>query len=231
MNPSVFESNWFSLTLSWLFSIPILLSLLGWGISILVKHDNIPWILSVWVGICVVVFSPARYLIFLTIAATSFPFQSLTALFDTFFLVIYVPLLYGILVLIGMGIPFLAISPFLKSKITALKGIAIALIFPVACTFCSLVFFIVLPFAGMTLGWVKAKDIIKSTNGPAAVYFKYVLAPTTPLALPPYFEDTPQKDIDLLRCHVASVFLPEKRVVYFLKHQYPNIYETLPKSN
>ncbi len=122
MSSSVFDSNWFSLTLSWLFSIPILLSLIGWGIAIFIKHDNIPLYLTIWLGICVLVFSPARYLVFLTIAATSFPFQSFTAFIDSLILAIYVPIIYGILILIGICIPFFAITPLLKPKITALKG-------------------------------------------------------------------------------------------------------------
>ena len=226
MNPPVFESSFISLTLAWVFAIPTLLGVIAMGGSIFIKHEGFPWVLSLWIGICVIILSPARYILFLLISASSFPFQSFGAFIDTFILALYIPIIYGILSMMAF-LPFAAIYKLFSNNITALKSVLIAVLIPISCVISSAIFFFLLPCAGMTLGWVKAKDIIKATNGPAAFYFKYVVAPYAPILLPDFYQQTPKQDIDMLRCHVAEVFLSDKRKIYFLKNQYPDIYNTI----
>jgi hypothetical protein len=43
--------------------------------------------------------------------------------------------------------------------------------------------------------------------------------------LPRFYKDTPQQDVDLLRSHVAMVFLREDNIPYFVSRQYPTLYE------
>jgi hypothetical protein len=87
------------------------------------------------------------------------------------------------------------------------------------------VFFSLLPLAAKTVGWLKVDDVIKATNGPAAVVFKYLVAPYQVLTLPRFFEKTPQQDIDLLRSHVAVLYLRKDKISYFVSKQYPKLYE------
>ena len=229
MNPDIFQSNMFSLALSWIFAIPLLLGIIGWTLSIFSKNEGVPWLFSAWLGVCILFFSPARYLLFLVVLSSSYMVQSFGALISSFLLALYIPIVYGILAFIGVGLPILAVSPVIKDKITPLRGILASIVLPIACIIASVIFFWVLPFAGMTVGWLKVKDVIRASNGPAALVFNYFVAPITPVILPGFFDQTPQKDIDLLRCHLAAVYVSDKKIGYFIKNQYPNIYERATK--
>jgi hypothetical protein len=79
----------------------------------------------------------------------------------------------------------------------------------------------------MTVGWLKVKDVVRATSGPAALVFKYLVAHSTPIILPGYFEQTPQTDQDELRCHVAAVYISDRKMGYFVKNQYPDLYNKL----
>jgi hypothetical protein len=229
MNPDIFQSNIFSLALSWIFAIPLLLGIIGWTLSIFSKNEGVPWLFSAWLGVCILIFSPARYLLFLVVLSSSYMVQSFGALISSFLLALYIPIVYGILAFIGVGLPILAVSPIIKDKITPLRGILASIVLPIACIIASVIFFWVLPFAGMTVGWLKVKDVIRAGNGPAALVFNYFVAPITPVILPGFFDQTPQKDIDLLRCHLAAVYVSDKKIGYFIKNQYPDIYERATK--
>jgi hypothetical protein len=43
--------------------------------------------------------------------------------------------------------------------------------------------------------------------------------------VPGIFEQTPQRSDDLLRCHVATTYMEDQKFWYFVKKQYPDIYE------
>ncbi len=186
-----------------------------------------PWIFSAWIGLCILLFSPARYLLFLLFLASSYPLQSFGALLSTLILGLYVPIIYAVLVFIGVGLPLLVIYPFVKNGFSPFRGILASVILPIACSIASIIFYAVLPLAGMSVGWLKAKDVLKATNGPAAIVFNYFTAPFAPLALPVFFEQTPKKNVDLIRCHVAAVYLNDRKLSYFVKNQYPDIYNKL----
>jgi hypothetical protein len=93
----------------------------------------------------------------------------------------------------------------------------------------SIIFYSALPYAGWTVHWLKAKDVIRATNGPAAIVFRYFTSIGTPVILPAFYDQTPQQPIDKLRCHAAAVFLSNQRTGYFVMHQYPDLYQRLTK--
>ncbi len=227
MQPEVFESSTFSLIISWIVCLPIILGIIAWFLGLFAKQEGVPWIFSAWLGICLLVFSPARYLLFQVVLASSYMVQSFGAFVSVFILAIYVPIVFGILYFIGIGLPVLPIMAMLKNKkrMTFGRGLAASIVLPIACIISSFLFYWALPFAGKTVGWLKVKDVIKATNGPPALIFKYFSSQLTPTRMPRFFYETPKEDIDFLRCHVASIYVSDKKLGYFLKHQYPEIYE------
>ena len=227
MHPEVFESSTLSLVLSWLFCVPIIIMIVTLLLSLFVKYEGMPRAFSIWLGICLLVFSPARYLIFQVALASSYSVQSFGALFSVLLLAIYIPIVFGILYFIGIGLPMLSTMAILKEDepFTFGRGLAASVVLPITCIICSFLFYWALPYAGYTVGWLKVKDIMKATNGPPALIYKYFSSPYTPTILPGFYDETPQEDIDLLRCHVASVYVSDKKLGYFVKHQYPEIYE------
>lgn len=227
MQPDFFESSTLSLILSWMFCIPIIIGIVAFIFQLFSKQEGIPWIFSVWLGICLLLFSPARYLIFQVAVATSYMVQSFSAFISVFLLAIYIPIIFGILYFIGIGLPMLSIMPILRNqeRMTFRRGLAASVVFPIVCIICSFIFYWALPLTGKSIGWLSVKDVIKATNGPPALIYKYCASPFTPIILPGFFEDTPQQDIDLLRCHIAAVYVSDKKLGYFVKHQYPEIYK------
>ncbi len=227
MAPDFFASSALSLILSWAFCIPVIFAIVSLILGIFLKQEDLPWAFSAWLGLCLLLFSPARYLIFQVAVATSYMFQSFSAFLSIFLLSIYIPIVFGILYFIGIGLPFLSVMPILKNqdRITFGRGLAVSIILPISCIICSFLFYWALPIAGKTVGWLSVKDVIKATNGAPALIYKYFSSPLTPTILPSFFNETPQKDIDLLRCHVAAVYVSDKKFGYFVKHQYPEVYE------
>lgn len=227
MQPEVFESSTFSLILSWIFGLPIILGIIAWILGIFSKQEGVPWAFSAWLGICLLVFSPARYLLFQVALASSYTVQSFGAFVSVFLLAIYVPIVFGILYFIGIGLPMLPTMAILKGqeRMTFGRGLAASIVLPIACIISSFLFYWALPFAGKTVGWLKVKDVMKATNGPPALIYKYFSSPYAPTIIAGFFEDTPQQDIDQLRCHVAAIYVSDRKLGYFVKHQYPEIYE------
>jgi hypothetical protein len=225
MNPEIFESSWFSLILSWIFAIPTFISIVYLLFGAFIKYEELPRALTIWIGICILWLSPVRYCIFLILASSSFPLQSFSAFIDALILAFYIPLVYALLGGFSI-IPFLAIIKLFNEPKTW-KNLIIALVFPILCVLSSLIFYNLLPYAGKSIRWVSTKNIIRATNGPAAFYFKYAVAPFDIIQLPAFYDQTPMRDIDKLRCHVAMVCLSDKRKSYFLKNQYPEIWESI----
>jgi len=139
---------------------------------------------------------------------------------------------FGIIYLIVIGAPIATAGMLLanQARVTFTRGLVVSILVPVVCVISTSIFYWGLSYAGAAVGWMaNPKDLIKATNGSAAVLFKYVASPLTPTIVPAIYSDTPQKDVDLLRCHVASTYLSNKKFGYFVKHQYPEIYEKGPR--
>lgn len=229
MTPDVFNSSVISSILSWLLCIPIMIGIAGWLLTSFQKHDGIPRAFSIWLVVCLLIFSPIRYLLFLVAAATCYIVQSFPAFFTMFVLAFYVPIVFGLLYAIGVGLPMLSLTPILgkSERLTFRRGLAASVVLPVVCLIGSFFFHLALPYAGWTVHWLNARDVIRATNGPTAFVYRYFASIGTPTALPRYFERTPQKAEDLLRCHVAAVYLGDRQISYFVAHQYPELYRQM----
>ncbi|KAB2833748.1 MAG: hypothetical protein F9K48_07765 [Candidatus Brocadia sp.] len=229
MNYDPFPSHIISQILSWVAAIPLIIAIFATFFHFFLKKKEFPRFLTVWLGICLLVFSPARYMVFQMAGGFSYPFQSFTALLCTSILVTYVPIVFGILYAIGVGLP-LFVSLLIFAKDTAIKKWKLAmwaLVLPILFCIGSFLFYKVLPLAAWSIRWVNPSDVIKATNGPTFYIYKYFAMMGTPHSMPSYFEKTPGRVDDFLRCHVASLYLSRKGENYFIKKQYPEIYEGL----
>lgn len=228
MPTDFFESSTVSVILSWLIAASVFVTLFQTLLLVLPKYDYVPRIISIWIGICIILFSPLRYIFFQVDLALSYSVQSFGAFFSSMLMSLFVVPVFTIIYLIAIGSPiataFLLLSN--QARVSVLRGLLVCLLVPAVCLVSSSSFYWGLYYAGDVIGWmVKPKDLIKATNGPAAVLFKYVASPLSPMVVPKIYSETPQRDIDLVRCHVASTYLNDKKFSYFVKHQYPEIYE------
>jgi hypothetical protein len=223
-----FESGSVSSFLSWVFGLPLAILLILGMFSFFGKQEGIPWPLSAWVGLCMIIFAPVRYILFILVLADCYVVQSFSALFCAFIVSLYLPLVILVLVLIGLGIPSASLlfyqsmkkHPFLGGALTCIAA-------PILCVAGTFLFFSLLPLAARTVGWLRVDDVIRATNGPTAIVFRYLVAPYQVLTLPRFYKDTPQKDVDLIRSHVAAVFLNPDNIPYFVSRQYPSLYDAI----
>ena len=231
MRPEIFESGIISTILAWATALPLMLSAIIWIFTSFAKYEGIPRWFSAWLVSCIFIFSPARYMIFLLVAADCYLVQSWGAFLSVFPLALYVPIIFGLMLFLGVGIPMSSLSLIFgkTSDFSAARGVLASILLPVVCILCSFIFYWALPYAGWTVHWLKAKDVIRATNGPTAIVYSYFAAFGTPIILPGFYDQTPQTQLDHLRCHVATVFLSDAQMGYFVKHQYPELYEKLTK--
>jgi len=75
---------------------------------------------------------------------------------------------------------------------------------------------------------LKAKDIIGATNGPAEYYYEYIAERFTPLSLPGFTDRIGLQNMsskEVLRAHVAAIYLSNEQLVYYFSKAYPDQYE------
>jgi hypothetical protein len=85
--------------------------------------------------------------------------------------------------------------------------------------------------AADTIHWLNAKDVLKSTNGPANVYYEYVVERTTPVFFSGYLSRDKLKNMtpkERLRAHVATVYLDNEEAFYYFENNYPNAIKSDP---
>ncbi len=70
-------------------------------------------------------------------------------------------------------------------------------------------FFTVLPWAAWTIGWLPARDVIRSANGPAAVFYKLAVEPDIPRIGPKLVVQSGDTAKDRLRAHVRQTYVSE----------------------
>ena len=227
-SPEIFQSYPISLALSWIFAIPLLVGAIGWILSVFTTY-RIPWIFSAWLGLCLLIFSPARYLLFLAVFASSYAVQSFGAFFSTFLLALYVPIVFGILIAIGVGLPASVLIPIIGEKLTVVRGILASIALPFTCWIASLAFAFLLPLAGGTVGWLRVEDMMKAANGPAAFVFRYAVAPPFAALAIPGLDRPPAgiRDVDLLRLHLAALYVNADKLEDFIKREYPSLYDEI----
>jgi hypothetical protein len=175
MQTDYFASSGLSLVLSWVFSIPLFIGFIQIIIVALKKHDDLPWAFSAWVGLCFLILSPLRYEALLLTLAVSYPFQSITAFVTVIEFWCWMPavLAFALLNAIGLLIP-LFITLWIAGngeKLNWFRCLISGIVAPVVAFGGSFLFFLALPFAGITAHLLDADAIIRATNGPAHVVF------------------------------------------------------------
>jgi len=237
MSTDYFQSHTISLILSWIFSIPIVISAIVGPVSMLLeKEEGISRLLLIWTGLCIIVLSPFRYMVLQLFMATAYPFQSLHAFFTLLLLVIYIPIVFSILYAIGLGLPFLgmaAIAGF-KSTMSRTRWLFVALASPFLFFFGSYLFHLALPYAAYSTYWLNAKDVIQATNGPAEYVYKYVVEQGTPLQFPLFATNMGLENLtskERFRAHVAAVYLGKEEFYYYIYKAYPEYAESRKRKN
>lgn len=222
-----FASGPLATTLAWLVTVGTLAPALVGLIGFLVEKADMARPFKLWLVLCLLFIAPGRYIFFQLVTAETFVVQSFAAFFASFILALYVPIVFGVLFFIGIGIP-LALTILVlgdDKRRDAGRYVGAAVVLPIACLLASWLFHVTLPLAARTVRWLPAQQVVRATNGPAAVVFDYVAAPVAPLRVPTYFELTPKDAKALRRCHVASLYLSAKEEARFLKMAYPAVYE------
>jgi len=237
MSADNFQSHIISLILSWVFSVPIIIGLVGYLVSLLLEKEvGVPRLLLIWLGLCIIVLSPFRYMVLQVLMATVYPFQSLHAFFTLFLLALYIPIVFSLLYAIGLGLPFLgfaAITGF-KTTVSRTRYFFAAVASPFLFLFGSYLFYLALPYAAYSTHWLDAKDVIRATNGPPAYFYKYAVEPATPEILPKFALNLGLENLtskERLRAHVAGVYMGGKEFAYYLHKAYPKYADTQERSN
>lgn len=231
MPADYFESSTISTVLSWICAIPMFFGLIFLTIEKLFDQEDFPRAYVVWFLICVLLFSPFRYFIFQLILASSYMVQSWSAFFSAFLLLLYVPLVFGVLYAVSFSLPLLAnfwITGLMRNeKWTRFRLFLSAIMTPFFCGIGSYIFLLALPYVGYTTHWLKAENVIRASNGPAWVYFKYIGSHLIPLQTPGYTDEVGNDLKTLYRNHIASVYLSDEQHMRFIKYEYPDFYNSL----
>ena len=232
MNGDPFQSHLISTILTWLFSIPLIIGLLVAAIGMLFeKQEGVPRIFLIWLIICMLLFSPLRYILLQLFTAIAFPFQSIPGLLSTFLLAIYIPIVFGLLYALGLGLPFILLILVAGKKDPPSKGrlLLSAVVAPLIFLIGSFLYYNVLPYAAYSTHWVGTKEIIRTTNGPSKYFYKYVVEQFTPLEFPKFVHDMGFDKLsskERFRAHVAAVYLGKKEFAYYVYKAYPKYNET-----
>lgn len=234
MTADPFASSTLSLILAWVLTIPFLLGVLGTGFSMLFEKadDQIPRWFVVWIIVCIVVFSPLRYMILQVIIGTAYPVQSLSAFLSLFLLTFYIPIVFGLLYFIGVGVPLLATVRLSFGKlaspvITKTRLFFASILAPVAMSAGYVGFFWLLQYAAYSTHWLRADDLIGAANGPATVAYSGALKYLLPLPVSGYYKDVSNTDRDMLRNHIATFYLGRGAEARYVKLAYPELYRKL----
>ncbi len=234
MNSDPFASGWLSLILAWILAIPVILGVIAEGLILLFERTSeaIPRWFVVWMALCILILSPFRYTVLQLIVASAYSVQSGRAFFSLFLLALYVPIVFGLLYFIGIGLPLLltlriAFGSLSKPKATTGRLIFGGLIAPLNALGGYLAFFWVLPFAAFTIHWLNLYDVIGATNGPATVTYSLGLKHVMPLPVKEYFTEVSNTDREMLRNHVASFYLGWRGEARYVKLSYPELYTRL----
>ncbi len=150
-----FRSHTISLILTWLVSVPLLMALVTAPLTLLRKRtDDIPRLYMAWLGLCIIAFSPVRYMVLQIFMATAYPLQSFRALFTCLPLAAYVPIIFGILYGIGFGLPLMgsvAIALAHSEVTTKARLWLSALLAPFIFMAAGYVYFLLLPYAAYSI--------------------------------------------------------------------------------
>jgi len=219
--------------LTWISSIPLVCWILALAIKMLFeKQEGVPRIFTIWLLICLLLFSPVRYILLQLFLAIAFPFQSIAGFLSSFLLALYIPIVFGILYAIGLVLPILLTiliagknEPLSKARLF-LAGIAAPIVFLVFST----IYYNILPYAAYATHWLGPQEVIRTTNGPSYYFYRYAVEPFTPLQFSGYTKDIGLENMNAkerFRAHVAAVYCGNKQHAYYVLKTYPDYFEKL----
>lgn len=208
-----FASSTFSLVLAWICAIPLIFSLVGMALdSIFGKERDFPIAMSAWVTFSIIVLSPMRYMLLQLIVAATYPWQSWSAFASSFAVAAYIWLAFTILYMAGLGLPFLALVRIAGKETKT--WIAMAMVAtPFLCLMGYALFFAILPHMTWSVYWLKDRDVIRATNGPANYFYRFVVRPDIPrigpklsdYVIPNEYSETE------LRNHVLNLYVSDEQ--------------------
>ncbi|SVD81468.1 uncharacterized protein METZ01_LOCUS434322, partial [marine metagenome] len=194
-----FASPLISQILTWIFSIPIIFGLLAYVTSMLFDEmEEMSGIYIWWIFICIILFSPLRYIVLQIFVATAFPFQSFTGFLQSILLTFYIPIVFALLYTIGFVLPALLVVFIIGTKNYRskarlfLSGIVAPLIFLIFSSF----YYNLLPYVAYSTHWVEAKALIRSTNGPSYYFYRYAVEQFTPLQFSDFAHELGLENLD-----------------------------------
>jgi len=230
METDPFASPLISQIIAWVFSVPLILGILGTTVRMLfTKHEGLPRAFMGWLLICLILFSPARYILLQLFVALTYPYQSIPALISSLLLVIYIPVVFGMLFAIGLGIPFYFLTLIInKEPLSKIRLFGAGIAAPVIFIVFSSIYFNVLPYAAYTTHWLHSQEVIRATNGPPYYFYRYVAEPLTPLRYSGFIDYIEIKSMsakERLRAHAAAVYLNDSQHMYYFYKAYPDYFE------
>lgn len=208
-----FASSTFSLIMAWVCAIPLIFSLVGMALdSIFGKQRDFSVAMSAWVTFCIIVLSPMRYMLLQMVVAATYPWQSWSAFASSFAVAAYIWIGFGILYMAGLGIPFLALMAIAGKETKTRMAMAMAAM-PFLCLAGYALFFAILPYMTWSVYWLKDRDVIRATNGPATYFYRFAVRPDIP-RIGPQLSDyvIPNENSETeLRNHVMSLYVSAEK--------------------
>jgi hypothetical protein len=232
---TAFSSSTVSLVLAWVFAVPLLAGMVSTLVSsVFERTPGIPKPFTLWMMACVVVVSPFRYLVLQVLLASAYPVQSFGAFLSVIPLGFYVPIVFGLLFMLGVGLPCLAVvfvaAGNLKNEaVSRVRLWLAALLAPFFMAAGYAVFFFALEYGALSTHWLRARDVIGATNGPAEFVYSHGLGRLMPLPVAGELTRVVRTDRDMLRAHVASYYLGRNEYARYIREAYPELYKELSR--
>ena len=212
-----FASHIVSLVLSWVFCSSIFIGLIGYlSETFFEKAEGIPRVVTIWLSLCLIVLSPLRYILLQQMLCEAYVVQSISAFLSTILLLFYMTIVFGTLCIVGLAPSVVVIGILFDEmigRVTRTKMFLLCLVTPVGCLLGSYLFTLILPYAAISIHWLKASDVIRSTNGPGYYFHKYAVDVWNPMEL---FVDEDQRN-HTLREHVYTVYFGKKQKASYRK--------------
>jgi hypothetical protein len=235
MGSDPFHSSFLSLALAWICAIPFLVGGVSALISVVFERTGgVPKPFMLWLLGCVLVVSPFRYIVLQVLLAAAYPVQSFGALFSVIPLAIYVPIVFGLLFMLGVGLPsyivvLIAAGRAASNAVSRGRLWLAAAVAPFAMAAGYVAFFFALEYGAFSTHWLRAHDVIGATNGPAAFVYSHGLGNLMPLPVAGELTPVVHTDRDMLRAHVASYYLGRREFTRYVHDAYPELYNQRSK--
>lgn len=240
MNADPFASSLISQILTWIFCTLFLLV----GVASMIAEfpydetdqgERFPRLFIIWLLLCVLFFSPIRYILLQIFMAIAFPFQGIGSFLSAILLAFYIPIVFIILLWIALGIPGILIILIAgwKEPYSRRRMFLATISAPIILFVFSIIYFKVLPLATYSTHWVGTDKIIRTTNGPTYYFYRFLVRPLTDLQIPDFAYDIVPSNMVLkehFRAHVVGLYCGKKQLWYYVSTVYPDYYKELRKN-